>query len=328
LERYNRKLNDNLAVHGNILPLIEFLKEEHKFYRSEILAARDGDIPRIENTLELLEDPILEEIFEKVKNRLEKDVGFRRENLILATEFIIDEDLKGFTKVYHDVNGFDSVKLSKPAEVLFFELRLDVRCLSSEKENAKVKELISQLQRAQIAHSIIPAFAELVRIGNRNKCCDIVMSHFMTRKEVEALFDHLTNLKDGKDNFGSAIRMMNKTQKERPEVKENTTTTPSRDSFLGESYNSITSRDSSQIQDSHKETWPKEILDLCAKISKQREMKDEDRKTIDQIRKTYGLSREQLATTFARILKNDVDIRILQHMLQFYFDESPSVKEK
>jgi len=72
LERYNRKLNENLVSHGNIVTLIEFLKMEHNFFRSEILAARDDDTVR-KHPVEIVEDPILSESLAKVESKKKED---------------------------------------------------------------------------------------------------------------------------------------------------------------------------------------------------------------------------------------------------------------
>jgi len=62
LERYNRKLNENLATHGNIVPMLEFFKKEHMFYRSLIASARDGDSEKYPIEIPVTEDPILTEL--------------------------------------------------------------------------------------------------------------------------------------------------------------------------------------------------------------------------------------------------------------------------
>jgi len=63
-----RKLNDNLSEHGNIIALIDFLKTEHKFYRSQISAARDGDVGRVEKE-DTNTEPILNEILSKLMKK-------------------------------------------------------------------------------------------------------------------------------------------------------------------------------------------------------------------------------------------------------------------
>jgi len=68
LERYNRKLNENLSAHGNIISLVEFLKSEHLYFRSILTSARDGDIQR-GNIEPVSSEPILIELLEKLKSR-------------------------------------------------------------------------------------------------------------------------------------------------------------------------------------------------------------------------------------------------------------------
>jgi len=64
LERYNRKMNENLKPHGNIVSLVDFIRNEHKYYRSIINATRDGDMARIEREPISTDDTILSELLE------------------------------------------------------------------------------------------------------------------------------------------------------------------------------------------------------------------------------------------------------------------------
>jgi len=66
LERYNRKLNENLSSHGNIVALLDFLKSEHRYYRTVAFAARDGDCEKISSENDATEDPILSEILSRL----------------------------------------------------------------------------------------------------------------------------------------------------------------------------------------------------------------------------------------------------------------------
>jgi len=70
LERYNRKLNENLKTHDIIINLVEFLKQEHEFYRSHIIAVRDGDKERKIKEIDIPEDPLLTEILKKANSKL------------------------------------------------------------------------------------------------------------------------------------------------------------------------------------------------------------------------------------------------------------------